>query len=451
MAHRGVSPARLVAHRTLLADEAGQRFEIALRAAAAAIDPDSRDAALAWELSAGTTKRRRTIDAVLGRFTDHPLRALSPEARSSLRLGAYQVLFLDRVPAHAAVDESVELVRRQGRGTAGLVNAVLRRVATHGREVLAGLADRGGVEGTAVWLSYPTWLVRALQDEWGVVEAAALLAQGNEAAERCVRVQRPTPVDAVVRSLAADGISALRPAWADAGLCPDALTVEGGHVEHTAAFRQGWVTPQSRASQLVGAAAATATQSGALVADLCAAPGGKTAQLSALLRPRELLAVESDAARAQDLRQTLRRLHVSGAEVVEADARSLPAALDAHFDLALVDAPCTGLGTLAARPDLRWRRRPGDAESMAMLQRGLLARAVRLVRPGGKIVYSVCTVTRQETVEVVRAALTAASLELEDLGPAQPGVRDARLGGALLTWPPRDGTGGFFIACLRRP
>lgn len=450
MAHESVSPARRVAQHALLAIEGGQRFEAALRGATAATDLDTRDAALAWELTVGTTKRRRTIDAVLSRFVDYPLRSLSADARCSLRLGAYQLLFLDRVPAHAAVDESVGLVRRSGTRTSGLVNAVLRRVATHGREALAEVMARSGMEGVAVRLSYPTWLVRWLCDEWGAADAEALLEQGDLPAERCLRVHRRSDVRAVVLSLEREGMETRRPAWAEAGLCPEALLVEGGNLESTEAFRQGWVSPQSRASQLVGTVAAAGIERGARVADLCAAPGGKTAHLQALLASEEVLAVEPDPARAAELRTTLDRLHVSSAHVRVADARRLPAALDGRFEVVLVDAPCTGFGTLAARPDLRWRRRPNDTVRMAVLQRELLLRAADLVRPGGRVVYAVCTPARSETVDVVRAVLEQSPLELDDLGSVYPTLRDSRLGGALLTWPPRDGTSGFFIARLQR-
>jgi 16S rRNA (cytosine967-C5)-methyltransferase len=209
------------------------------------------------------------------------------------------------------------------------------------------------------------------------------------------------------------------------------------------------VTPQSRGSQLAGSVAAEAVRPGAAVADLCAAPGLKTAQL-ALARPGRLLAVEKDPQRAADLRRTLRRLGVVGYELIIGDALELPAELDGRFEVVLLDAPCTGLGTLAARADLRWRRRARDVPRLAALQRRLLDRAAALLRPGGALVYSVCTITRAETLGVVDGLLLRGGWILDDLGARYPAFAHPERGGMLLTWPPRHGTSGFFIARLRR-
>jgi 16S rRNA (cytosine967-C5)-methyltransferase len=189
---------------------------------------------------------------------------------------------------------------------------------------------------------------------------------------------------------------------------------------------------------------------GGAVADLCAAPGAKTVHLAALLSPHRLLAVDSDRQRAAQLRATLDRMRVAGAEVLVEDSTRLPDDLDGRFDVVLVDAPCSGLGTMAARPDLRWRRRPGDVERLAQAQQALLARAVLLARPGGSVTYAVCTMTRRETVDVVSAVMRQTHVELDDLGAMFPALRDERLGAALLTLPPRDDTSGFFVARLSR-
>lgn len=460
MAHGGVSRARRVAYRVLVdMDRDGIRFDVAVRRHEGGIDSlDPRDAALAWEITSGVTKRRRSLDAVLATFSRHPLRRLTVDVRAALRMGAYQLLFLDRVPAHAAVDESVRLAQRRGKGSAGLVNAVLRRVAAEGDEVLRRPQEAGRSERIGVRLSYPTWLVEGLLEEWGPDSAEALLAQGNEVPERCLRVSGgAAAAPQVIAALAADGVAARPPAPVAPGVVvrgsgpwPDALVYEGGSLERTAAFREGLVTPQSRGSQLVGVVAAGGVVRSAAVVDLCAAPGGKAAHVAALLGSCRLLAVEKDAGRADDLLATLRRLNVPNVSVRVLDATLLPPELDGTFDLALVDAPCTGLGTLASRPDLRWRRRPGDAARFAPRQAALLERAARLVRPGGTVVYSVCTMTRTETVGVIKTATERSELDLEDLGASHPGLRDARLGGALLTLPPRDGTSGFFVVRLRR-
>ncbi|MBM3146311.1 MAG: 16S rRNA (cytosine(967)-C(5))-methyltransferase RsmB [Actinobacteria bacterium] len=451
-----MSPARRAAQRVLVAIERdGVRFETALRREAARAGLDGRDAALLWELASGVTKRRRSLDVVIAALSRYPLRSMPAEVRTALRLGVYQLLFLDRIPVHAAVGESVELVRGSGAGSAGLVNAVLRRASDEVGALFERAAGAAGTEGLSVRSSYPPWLIDTLVAEWGDDVAQALLAQGNEVPERCLRVNTLlASAPEATAALRQDGITVAAPPApsSPAGRCawPQALVYEGPALERSRAFRKGWVTPQSRAAQLVSVAAAGGVPAGAAVADLCAAPGAKTTHLAALLSPRRLLAVDADPQRAGQLRATLERMRVGGAEVVVGDSTRLPDHLDGSFDVVLVDAPCSGLGTLAARPDLRWRRRPGDAERLAESQQALLSRAVRLARPGGRVTYSVCTMTRRETVDVVSAVARDTDVELDDLGAMFPALRDRRLGAALLTLPPRDGTSGFFVASLTR-
>jgi 16S rRNA (cytosine967-C5)-methyltransferase len=459
MAHRSVSPARRAAQRVLVAiEQDGVRFEAALRGEAALADLDGRDAALFWELASGVTKRRRSLDAVITVLSRYPVRSMPATVRAALRLGVYQLLFLDRIPVHAAVAESVELARGSGPGGAGLVNAVLRRAADEGRTIFAGAAGAAGTEGLSVRFSYPPWLIDALLAEWGEEPTVALLAQGNDVPERCLRVNTLlASAPEAAAALAQDGIAVAAapspPASSsldDRSPWPQALLYRGPALERSRAFRDGLVTPQSRAAQLVGVVTAAGMAGGGAVADLCAAPGAKTVHLAALLSPHRLLAVDSDRQRAAQLRATLDRMRVAGAEVLVEDSTRLPDDLDGRFDVVLVDAPCSGLGTMAARPDLRWRRRPGDVERLAQAQQALLARAVLLARPGGSVTYAVCTMTRRETVDVVSAVMRQTHVELDDLGAMFPALRDERLGAALLTLPPRDDTSGFFVARLSR-
>lgn len=454
-----MSPARSAAHRVLVAlERRPERFEEVLRRESARAQLDGRDAGLLWELASGVTKRRRSLDSVIAALSHYPVRSMPAEVLAALRLGVYQLLFLDRVPVHAAVAESVDLAKQSGSGGAGLVNAVLRRAAEQGRTIFERAAGATGTEGTSVRFSYPPWLVDALVAEWGDERAVALLAQGNEVPERCLRVNTlVASVPEVAAALGEDGIAAAAAPlprdssyFSERSPWPQALLYEGPAIERSRAFRDGLVTPQSRAAQLVSVAAAGGVGEGAAIADLCAAPGAKTTHLAALLTPSRLLAVDSDPQRAEQLRSTLNRMRVQDAEVLAADSTRLPGDLDGSFDLVLVDAPCSGLGTMAARPDLRWRRRPGDIARLAERQRALLDRAVVLTRPGGRIVYAVCTMTRHETVDVVAAVIQRTGVELEDLGGAFPTLRDERMGGTLLTFPPRDRTSGFFVACMRR-
>ena len=459
----------------LLAEAASEGpFDLAAAAARHFDRLDQRDRALAYELVVGTLKRRNTLDRLVTEFSRATPARTPAAVRESLRLGAYQLLYLDRVPAHAVVSDAVELAKSRGRHSASFVNAVLRRVAGEGRTTLERLSDGETPAALALRWSHPEWLVDLWLRELGSEQTLALLTADNRPAERCVRVNglRATPARAQA-SLAADRIGAVAPAGNDSAETPEALVIEGGALEASAAFRDGVVTPQSRGSQLVARVAAGAHPAGSLLADLCAAPGTKTAHLAALLPGWRIVADDDDAARVVALRANLERLGVTigqpagpaaRVEVVQRDVLDLPADPESRgvFDVVLLDAPCTGLGTLASRPDLRWRRRPADLPRLAAAQARLLAAAAALVAPGGALVYSVCTIANIETIAVVDGFLrtpgetgTGAGgrvgpWQLDDLGAEYPRHRHPENGACLQTLPSRDGTTGFFMARLRR-
>ncbi|HEX5469401.1 MAG TPA: transcription antitermination factor NusB [Gaiellaceae bacterium] len=369
--------------------EEGAYADRAFRSAAEGLD--ERDRAFAMQLAYGTVQRARTLDHAIESLGRRPVRKLDPPVRAALRLGAYQLGYMGAVPAHAAANESVELVRAAGLERAvAFTNAVMRRLGEGMEALLAGLDD-STPEAAALRHSYPDWVAEAWWRELGPDDAVALMRAQNEPPERVLR-------------------------------------------EPTGGLRAPW--PQSRGSQLAGAAVGAAA--GERVLDLCAAPGGKATQLAAA--GAEVVAVEKHAGRARELEENAERL---GAEltVVNADALALPADLTG-FDRALVDAPCSGLGVLNSRPDLRWRAKP-----LAELQFDLLRAAAERVRPGGSITYSVCTIHRAENEDVVDAF----GLPAEDLGAEHPEFRHPRRPEFLLTLPHVHGTSGFFVARLRRP
>jgi 16S rRNA (cytosine967-C5)-methyltransferase len=442
-----LSPARAAAFSVLVRlERTGARFDASRHGMPEVSELSGRDAALAYELITGTIKRRATLDAVLAQCAGLVTDRVDVAMLTALRLGAYQLLFLDRVPAHAAVTESVEMVAGKGRKGRGFANAVLRRVAADGRERLAALAPGDDAPALALRYSYPRWIAQTFINEYGATEAEALLASGNEQPERCLRVNTvKTIVPGVVESLRADGLGVT--AVDD---LPDALIYDHGPLEATNAFRGGWVTPQSRGSQLAAIAAAGAARPGLRVADLCAAPGTKTAHLAAQLPGAQILAVDVDETRCDALRRNLRRLGVAGVDLRVADVLALDPAEVGSFDRVLVDAPCSGLGTLASRPDLRWRRQAADIGGMAALQLRMLTRAAALVGDGGALTYAVCTVTRDETTAVVDALMLGGEWRVDDLGAAFPGYAHPHNGAYLLTLPSRHGTSGFFIARMRR-
>jgi 16S rRNA (cytosine967-C5)-methyltransferase len=346
-------------------------------------------------------QRVRALDHAIQTLGRRPVRKLDPPVRAALRLGAYQLAYMDGVPAHAAVDESVELVRRAGLERAvAFTNAVLRRLSQGLPEVLARLHEETSA-AAALMHSYPDWVAETWWRELGPEDARALMRRQNEPPETAVRTpEGPKVVETIPRD------------W----------------------LESGYAWPQSRGSQLAGAA--VGARGGERVLDLCAAPGGKATQLAAA--GAEVVAVERHAGRARELEENARRLGVE-LTVVNEDALDLPAGLD-QFDRALVDAPCSGLGVLNSRPDLRWRSEP-----LPDLQLGLLRAAIERVRPGGTVTYSVCTVNSAENEAVVEAA----GLQVEDLGSAWPEYRHPSRPEFLLTLPHVHGTSGFFVARMR--
>jgi 16S rRNA (cytosine967-C5)-methyltransferase len=407
-----LSPARKAAYDTVL--RVFERDAYADRAfPTAASGLDSRDRALAQRLAFGTIQRVRTLDHGIEAIGRRPVRKLDPPVRAALRLGAYQLAFTD-VAVHAAVNESVELIRAAGLARAvSFGNAIMRRLSLGLRDLVQALPD-GTPEEAALRHSYPDWVAELWFRELGRDEALALMAAQNEPLETVVRVNRrkPGPVEG----------------FPDPEL-PDALHVERVDEEALAA---GLIWPQSRGSQLAGLC--VGSREDERVLDLCAAPGGKATQLAG-----EIVAVEKHPGRARQLQENCERLGAKNVRVVNADALALPEELR-DFDRVLVDAPCSGLGVLASRPDLRWRAQP-----LPDLQRGLLRVAAERVRPGGTILYSVCTINSEENEAVVDAS----GLEIELLRDEWPQYAHPGRPEFLVTLPHRHRTSGFFIARLR--
>ena len=372
--------------------------------ASEAKDLDSRDRAFAQRLAYGAIQRVRTLDHAIEQLGGRQVSAMDAPVRNAIRLSAYELAFMGGVPARASVNEGVELVRSGGANRAvGFANAVLRRVSEGIRDLVDALPE-STPEEAALKHSYPDWVAETWWREWGAEEALALMRAQNEAPETAVRAVGTGEARVVDR------------------IDPKEL-------------EQGLVWPQSRGSQLAGDA--VGVQPGDRVLDLCAAPGGKTMQLAE--RAAEVVAVEVHPGRARELEANMRRLGATNVTVVTADASELPPELTG-FDRVLVDAPCSGLGVLAGRPDLRWRARP-----LPELQRELLRVATERVKPGGSITYSVCTISKAENEDVVDAT----GLEVEPLNEQWPEFAHPRRPEFLLTLPHKHHTSGFFIARLR--
>jgi 16S rRNA (cytosine967-C5)-methyltransferase len=397
-----VSPARRAAYEVLLrVFEQDAYADRAFRTAAKGLD--DRERAFGQRLAYGAVQRVRTLDHAVETLGKRPVRKLDAPVRAALRLGAYQLGYTDTAP-HAAANESVELVRRARLERAvPFTNAVMRRLAAGMRGLLDALPDGALKE------SYPDWIADLWTRDLGAEAALALMRAQNEPLETVVRLVRGDPPGEPTD-------------------IPGAYRVD--RVDE-AAVADGRVWPQSRGSQLAGLV--VGSQEGERTLDLCAAPGGKATMLRG-----EVTAVEIDPHRASELRENAARLGATNVHVVEADATALPIELTG-YDRAVVDAPCSGLGVLGRRPDLRWRARP-----LPELQLALLRSAAARVRPGGAIVYSVCTINADENEAVVEAS----GLTVAPLGEAWPRFAHPKRPEFLLTLPYEHGTSGFFIALL---
>jgi len=421
-----VSPARRAAYVVLRrVFEQGAYADRALRKIAEGLD--ARDRAFATQLAYGAVQRRGTLDHVVGRLANRPVERLDPPVAAALRLGLFQIVYLDGVPDHAAVDEAVEIVKADAPRAAGLVNAVLRRATDEAPGLVAALTD-DTPEHAAIRHSVPEWLARQWFTELGDGEARALLAACNEPAEHALRANTLV--------LTARELRAALPVPAHLGPEPaEAVVVDAPFDAHgSPLFAAGAMLPQSRASQLV--AHAVDPRPGQRILDLCAAPGGKTTHLAALTGDRgEIVAVERHAGRADALRATAARMHARSVAVVHGDAAAF-AAPGAPFDRVLIDPPCSGLGTLRSRPDLRWRASPDSIAALAAEQRAIADAGANALAPGGRLVYSTCTLSAAENERQIDALLER-----------RP---DLRLDHTRTTLPHRDGTDGFFIAALIR-
>jgi 16S rRNA (cytosine967-C5)-methyltransferase len=410
---------------------------------------DGRDRALAQRLAYGAIQRRGTLDHLIAGLAGRPVGEIDPPLRAALRLGMYEVLYVGGTPDHAAVDQAVELAKGGGgRGGAGMVNAVLRRAARERRALLGGLSESTPGEA-ALALSHPEWLAEMWWEELGPEVAGAMMAADNEPAETAVRVNplRADPND-LVSELTRAGAGIARPAAPPA---PEESLVIAGPIGYDLAGRidAGELVPQSRASAAV--VAALDPRPGERVLDLCAGPGIKTTQIAARMSDEgEIVAVDVDPGRARELAEFCARLGASQVQTIEADASRDD--LGGGYDRVLVDPPCSDLGTLASRPDARWRKSPERIEGLARLQGDILERGATALRPGGTLVYSTCTISRRENEELVTRALETPSLRLraDDLGSEHPTLASAHDGRFLQTRPDRDRTDGFFIARLRR-
>ena len=398
-----IGPARHAAFRVLRAVHSGRAdLGDALRRARDPL-PDRRDRSLATELATGTLRWRNALDYQLQQRSAKPLHKLDAAVLDALRLGAYQLLHLQRVPTSAIVNDSVELVKQGGvRSAAGFVNAILRRLARE-RDTLTWPDRDDIVKHLSVVQSHPEWLVRRWVDRHGAEAAERWLRFNNEppaltlAANRLLNTR-----DELIERLRGESVESQ-----PTGTAPHGLIVTSGHALTTEAFASGYCVVQDEASQIVPELAQA--RAGMTVLDLCASPGGKTLSLAAQCVPGgHVIASDVRPRRVTLLAETMARCCAENVQVVYVPTGGDLPFRDEGFDCVLIDAPCSGLGTVRRDPDIRWRREAADLEPLAAAQRELLHRTRRIVASGGRIVYSTCSSEPEENEEVVTSFLAEA-------------------------------------------
>jgi 16S rRNA (cytosine967-C5)-methyltransferase len=450
------APARTAAYRALQAIEEGRTDLASALAGARQSLRDERDQALTAEIVTGTLRWRGALDHLLGQVATRPTDSLDVDVLTILRLSLYQLLHLDRVPNSAVVDDAVNLARAARKASAtGFVNAILRTAIRRRPDITlpprpAAASEReAALQYLSVTHSHPRWLVARWLDRHGFDATEAWVQFNNAQAPLTLRANRlHTTREALAAKLEARHIATAPTRWA-----PDGLVVTGGALLREAADEAFLV--QDEASQLV--ALVVGASLGAHVLDVCAAPGGKTTALAAAVGQRGLVvACDARRARVALLADTVRRTNSTNVRIVRADAlAALP--VRPIFERVLVDAPCSGLGTLRRDPDIKWRRDAAHLETFARAQRAILTQATHAVGPAGRLVYATCSSEPDENEDVVRAVLAEApGFRQVHLGRDESAAVDARLtpfideAGAFRTLPFRDGLEAFYAAVLER-
>jgi 16S rRNA (cytosine967-C5)-methyltransferase len=431
--------------------------ELDVGPAAAKLKPE--DAALATELTMGVLRWRRLLDFLIERHTKKPVERLDLPVAIALRMGAYQLRFLEKIPARAAVNESVELVKRARKSSAApLANAVLRRIAADAKSPADKLLlpSVSAAERLAILHSHPTWMVKRWLARFGEPQTIALLEANNRAPRLSLSIHAPEQRDETIRALEKFGLR-IEPGR----LLKSALAASGGSPARTQAFRAGQISIQDEASQAIPLL--LGVRAGERVLDLCAAPGGKTATLArAAGTSGTVVAADLHAHRLRAMAAQLKRLGLQNVQLVQLDAtRALP--LREAFDKILVDAPCSGTGTLTRHPEIRWRLRPDQLAQSREQQKRMLANALEKLAPGGRLVYSTCSIEPEEnedviadflnsssTIRVVPAAEAAKTLAPHLAPHVEASEFFAAADGFFRTAPSAHRTDGFFAALLEK-
>ncbi|KGK90473.1 16S rRNA methyltransferase [Desulfosporosinus sp. HMP52] len=413
---------------------------------------DSRDRQFVTLLVNGVLKHRLTLDYALRKHLSKPMSSLPHEVRAILRIGAFQILYMDKVPPAAAINESVELAKNYPKFP-GLVNVVLRKVMEKGWDIPWPDLKREPARYLSVRYSHPEWLIQRWLKRWGAEETEALCKVNNEPAQTWIRTNTlKISREALKERLISEGISV------ELGLLvPESLKIQDfGALEQLASFQEGLFTVQDESSQLV--AHVVDPKPGQSVLDTCSAPGGKSTHLAQLMQNKgEIQAFDIHNHKLELIGQLATKLGITIIQPQFGDARDLPGIRLESQDRVLVDVPCSGLGVLRRRADLRWQKEEQGLQELPSLQFAILERAASCVKEGGTLVYSTCTIEPEENFELVKKFRTAhPEFEpvnlVEDLPFRLEEKRDIQQAskGMLQLMPHRHGTDGFFLAKFRR-
>lgn len=405
-----------------------------------------QDRRFVTELVYGAVKAGGTLDWILRRYANRPLKKIPPMVRQILRLGIYQLFYLDRVPASAVCNTAVDLTKKYSHaGTAKFVNAVLRTAVREPERAAFPQGKGHAAEGLALSSQHPYWLVKRWIKQFGFEETQRLCAFDNEQPVLSVRTNTlKTNREALLQKLCEGGALAESSCWTPEGI----RIYAHGALDELAPLQQGLCQVQDESSMLV--AHVLDPQPGEFVIDCCSAPGGKTTHIAALMQDQgHILAGDVFDHKLERIRANAERLGIQSIETKQVDAREIGRMYPAQADRVLVDAPCSGLGVLRRKPDARWKKTPEEIAGLPSLQKAILNSAACAVKPGGVLVYSTCTIEPEENQSVAEDFLRSHSeYVLETAGQFLPcQKRDEAM---VQLFPQRDGTDGFFIARFRR-